>query len=416
MISSLTNGFRSLRNRNYRLFWFGQMVSLVGTWMQDVALSWLVLSLTDSPMSLGFTMTFRFLPVMLLSLYGGVLADRLPKRKTLIATQGVQLIVALILAILTSTGAITVTIIYALVFLRGMVDSIDGPTRQAFIPEMVGKDNLSNAIALNSTLFNSARIVGPAVGAAIISTLGTAACFYINAVSFSGVIIGLLSMRPRDLHPPVWTSESESKSKLIDGFRYVRATPDVLMIIIIMSALGTFGFNSQIILPLVAKYVLSAGVSSLALLTTSMGVGSVVAGLIVAYWGKPTRRLLFTAAAVFIALFFTLAFSSSRIMGAGLTFCIGICMVMTMTTANTRLQLLVPGHLRGRVMGMYILFFMGTTPIGSVVIGQLAERFGVKAMIVSMAGLCLTGVLVAAIYARKALSYHQHSAAPDSHS
>ena len=199
-LAGLTHAFRSLKNRNYRLFWFGQLISLAGTWMQDVALGWLVLDITDSAVALGLTMTIRFLPALLFSLHGGVLADRLPKRQTLIIAQATQLVVALVLAVLTSTELVTVAIIYVLAGLRGMVDAIEGPTRQAFVPEMVGMADLPNAVGLNSTLFNGARIVGPAIGAAVIGTLGMAACFYLNAATFLAVIVALAMMRPSELH------------------------------------------------------------------------------------------------------------------------------------------------------------------------------------------------------------------------
>lgn len=402
-LASVGNGFRALGSRNYRLFWSGSMVSLAGTWMQDVALSWLVLSLTESPIALGLTMTFRFLPSLLFALYGGVLADRLPKRKTIITAQCIQLAVALALATLTSTGLITVAIIYALAAVRGMVEAVDSPTRQAFVPEMVGSENLANAIALNSMLFNGARIVGPAVGAIVISAAGIAACFYLNAASFVAVIAGLLAMRPGELQPTARAHIKGEKalSGLAEGFRYAVSTPDILMILIILGAIGTFGYNFQVLLPLVAKYVVGSGVSGLALLTTSMGIGSVVAGLIVAYRGKASRRLLFGAAGAFSVLLMALAFAGSQIVSAGLMFAIGVCGVLFMTTANTRLQLLVPNHLRGRVMGMYVLLFMGTTPIGSAIIGQLAEHVGVRETVAAMAALCIAGVGAAFIYLRR---------------
>jgi len=368
--------------------------------MQDVALSWLVLTLTDSPLALGLTMTIRFLPALFFSLYGGVLADRLPKRRTLLATQTLQLVVALALAVLTSTDLITVGLIYGLAGLRGLVDAIDLPTRQAFLPEMVGTDRLSNAIALNSTQFNAARIVGPAVGAAVISTLGIAACFYLNTVSFLGVIVALAAMRIGDLLPVARPPRDRALRQLRDGLRYARSTPDVVMILIVVGAIGTFGYNFHTLLPLITKYLLGADASSLALLTTAMGAGSLVSGLIVAYRGRPTLRLLLGSSAVFILLFFALSAFRSVAIAAVLMFLIGISGVLFMTTANTRLQLLVPDHLRGRVMGMYMLLFVGTTPIGSILIGQVAEHLGVRPAVLSMAGLCAIGLVVGFAYAR----------------
>ena len=288
VLSPLAVAFRSLRNRNYRLFWFGQLVSLAGTWMQDVALSWLVLTLTDSPEALGLTMTIRFLPALFLSLYGGVLADRLPKRKAIIGAETAQMLVALALAVLYSTELITVGLIYVLAGLRGLVDSVEGPTRLAFVSEMVGREDLPNAIALNSTQFNAARIAGPAVGAAVISTLGIGACFYLNAASFAAVIVALFAMRTAELRITPRTSHESSFQQLREGLRYARSTPEVVLVLIIMGALGAFGYNFMTMTPLVTKYVLLAGASTLALLTTSMGAGSVVGGLYVAWQARPT--------------------------------------------------------------------------------------------------------------------------------
>jgi MFS family permease len=403
-LNSLTSGFRSFGNRNFRLFWFGQLVSLAGTWMQDVALSWLVLSLTESPSALGLTMTIRFLPVLVFSLYGGILADRLPKRGTIVATQCVQLVVALILAILTSTDLITVTLIYVLAGVRGLVDAVESPTRQAFVPEMVGKSNMPNAIALNSTQFNVARIVGPALGAAVIGGLGFAACFFLNAASFLAVIFALLAMRASDLEPAARATGEKVLQKLVEGFRYARSTPDVVLIMILLAALGTFGYNFHVVLPLVAKYQVDSGVSGLAMLMTSMGVGAVVGGLIAAYRGKPGRILLLGSGAVFSLLQVGLGFSKSQAASTVLIFFIGLCGILFMTSANTRLQLAAPEHMRGRVMGMYLLLFLGTTPIGSVIIGQMAEKIGVQETILAMAGICLVGILAGLVYACRVVS------------
>ncbi len=402
-IRTVTSGFRSLSNRNFRLFWFGQLVSLAGTWMQDVALSWLVLSLTESPAALGLTMTIRFLPALLFSLYGGVLADRLPKRRTIVATQCIQLAVALTLAILASTDLITVALIYVLAGIRGMADAVESPTRQAFVPEMVGKSQVSNAVALNSTQFNAARIVGPAIGAAVISAFSIAACFYLNTVSFLAVIIALLAMRVSELQPSPRVKGENALRKLLEGVRYARSTPNVVLILIILAALGTFGYNFQVVLPLVAKYLVESGVSGLAVLMASMGVGAVVGGLVNAYRGKPGNGLLFVSALCFSVLELGFGFSRSQVLDTGLMFAIGLCGVLFMTTANTRLQLLVPDHMRGRVMGMYILLFLGTTPIGSLVIGQLAESIGVQGTVIAMACICLAGVAAGFAYARRAV-------------
>lgn len=403
----LTHAFRSLRTRNYRLFWCGQMVSLAGTWMQDVALSWLVVTLTNSPVALGLTMTIRFLPALLFSLHGGVLADRLPKRKTLIFAQTTQLLIALALAILTSTDLVTVALIYVLAGVRGLVDSIEGPARQAFVPEMVGTKDLQNAVALNSTLFNAARIFGPALGAVVISALGggqgaIAACFFLNAASFVAVIGALFAMRPRELFLVPRAPRGHTGRQLKEGLRYARSVPEIMVIFIVMGTIGAFGYNFQTLLPLITKWLLDAGASTLSLLTTSMGVGSVLAGLAVAYRGRPSLRLLLGSAAVFVALLVLVGLSDSTAVTAALLFVAGFVGILFMTTANTRLQLLAPDHLRGRVMGIYILLFIGTTPIGSYLIGILAEYAGVRTTVLTMAGLCAAGVTSGSLYALRA--------------
>jgi MFS family permease len=400
-LGALTHAFRSLKNRNYRLFWFGQLISQAGTWMQDVALGWLVLELTDSAVALGLTMTIRFLPTLLFSLHGGVLADRLPKRQTLVIAQATQLVVALALAVLTSTELVTVSIIYLLAGLRGIVDAIEGPTRQAFVPEMVGTADLMNAVALNSTLFNSARIVGPAIGAAVITALGMAACFYLNAATFVAVIVALAIMRPGEFHPVPKAPRDKVRHQLREGLHYARSTPEVMVIFFVMAGLGGFGYNFQTLLPLVTKYVLYAGAPTLSLLYAVMGAGSVMAGLLAAYRGRPSQRVLLGSAACFVVLLALTGLSPWATATMALLFLCGFTGVLGMTAANTRLQLRVPGHLRGRVMGIYILLFIGLTPIGSYLTGQLAELVGVRVTVLIMAGLCAVGVIAGWIYARR---------------
>ena len=401
--ASLGRGFRALHNRNYRLFWFGQLVSLAGTWMQDVALSWLVLSLTESPVALGLTMTIRFLPALLFSAFGGVLADRLPKRRTLIVAQFLLALIALATAVLISTDLITVGLIYLLAGIRGLVECVDGPTRQAFVSEMVESHDLPNAVALNSTLFSAARIAGPAIGAVVISTFGIAACFYLNAVSFLGVIVALFAMRVSELFIVRRQDDSSGKglNKVREGFRYARTAPPVLVILLSTAVLGTFGFSFQTSLPLIARYMLSGDASTLAILMIAMGAGSVVAGLTAAYRGRPSQRLLLLAGASFGVLLFVVGLSHSLWSTTLLMFFLGVASILFLTSANTRLQLLAPDHLRGRLLGIYVMFFIGTMPLGSYLTGQLAEALGVQLTLFILAFLCLVGITIAAVYATR---------------
>lgn len=420
-LKALGLAFRSLRNRNYRLFWGGQMVSLAGTWMQDVALSWLVLEISQSPEALGLTMTIRFLPALLFSLYGGVLADRFRKRPTIMACQGLQGIVALTLAVLTHTELIAVGIIYILAAVRGFIDAIEGPTRQAFVSEMVGPKDLPNAVALNSTLFNGARVVGPAIGAAVIaSPLGFTGSFYLNAASFGAVVLALWAMRPSELHVMPRIPREGSLRQMREGLRFIRSSPELLVIFIVMSALGAFGYNFQTLLPLVTKFTLASEASTYALLTTAMGIGSVVAGLFVAYRSRPTLKLFLCSSAVFTVLLLAMGLSRWTWLTAALLFVIGISAVLTMTTANTRLQLSSPGDLRGRVMGMYIVVFIGTTPIGSYLIGFLAEyasRDQARAVLLTVITifiLCAAGVIGGVLYVLRSRKSPRESLAPGS--
>ena len=405
-LRAFTRTFRSLRNRNYRLFWFGQLVSLIGTWMQDVALSWLVLSLSDSPEILGLTMTIRFGPALFLPPYTGVLADRLPKQWTITVCQCIQLVVALVLAILTSAGAVTVAIIYALVAVRGILEATEGPTRQAFISELVAPEDLPNGVALNSTLISGARMVGPALGAAVITALGggmrgMAVCFYLNAASFAAVIGALLAMRNRELRIQPRPPRENPLRQLREGLRYVRRTPWAMVIVIVMGFLGAFGYNFQTLLPLVAKYVLQGQASTLGLLLSTMATGSIVAGLVVASRGKPSQRLLLVAAAAYAVLLALIGVSRWVGLTVVLLFASGFLAVMFMTSANTLLQLGVPGNMRGRVMGIYVLLFFGTMPIGSYLIGFLAQRISVGSTILVMAALCAVGIVWGGAYAHR---------------
>ena len=399
--AAFKEGFRSLHNRNYRLFFFGQTVSLAGTWMQDVAQAWLILRLTDSPLALGTMIMIRFLPMLGLSLFSGVVVDRFPKRSLLLVTQSVMLVQALVLAGLTSAGLATVGLIYLLSGIRGVADALDMPTRQSFVVEMVGPQDVPNAVALNSTMFNIARIAGPALGGVLVATVGTAICFYVNAASFLAVLVALVLMRTADLHSVAPRRDGRVLPELVEGLRYARRTPDVFLIIITLGFLGTFGYNFNIVVPLIAKYVVDSGPAGLGALTAAMGVGSLVAALFLAYRSRPSRKVLLLSASLFTLLWFCIGLSSRLVPSLILLFLVGSAGVVFMTTCNIRLQLLSPAHLRGRMMALYSLLFVGTTPISSELIGFMAERIGVRESIVGMSALCLLGVLAGTAYARR---------------
>ena len=412
-----SRGFSALRNRNYRLFWFGQMSSLTGTWMQDTALPLLVLKLTNSAFLFSLTVTIRYLPMLCMSLLGGVLADRLPKRSTLIATQSLQLVVALVLAAFTQADMMTVAVVYVLVATRGAIDAIDMPARQAFTVEMAGPDDLPNAVALNSAQFNTARIVGPAAAAALLvlpGTMGLLICFYYNAASFLFVIVAYLLMRPGELHAAPRASHQNPLRQLGEGFRYAAKVPDILLVLIILAFMGTFGFNFQTIIPLLNQYVVHGSKSGLGVLLSLTGIGSVIAGLFTAYGGKPSEKRLLISAAAFTVIVFLLGVSHWYRVTAVLAFFIGTASIIFMTSANTRLQLSVTGEMRGRVMGMYAFLFMGTTPIGAILVGVLASKNGIPLMTMEMAAVCAIGVVVAVWFAlRKRAAAAAAAAIPD---
>lgn len=396
-----TVAFRSLKTRNYRLFWLGQMTSTVGTWAGEVALAWLVLNLTNSPAMLGLAVTIRFLPSIILSPFTGVLADRVAKRPLILAAQCSQLLLALTLGLLSQQGLIAIAVIFVLEALRGVADAVDMPARQAFVMEMVGSEDLSNAVALNSLQFNVGRILGPTIGAALIGTIGITSCFFVNAASFLVVIGCLLALRSSELHPVATAAKSRMSKQLREVVAFSLRTPDIALILLLVFFISTFGYNFMTILPLLARYVLDSGAAGLGGLTASLGVGSMLAAMWMAYRGKPTRRLLAAAATIFALLLLAMGFSRTQGITMAILVGVGICGILFLTTANTRLQLLSPGTLRGRVMGLYSWILLGMTPLGSLLVGWLAEWTGAQAMVLETAGLCAGGVAAGLIYARR---------------
>jgi MFS family permease len=282
--------FRSLQNRNYRLFFAGQLVSLVGTAMQVVAQSWLVLTLTNSGVALGVTAALQFVPMLVLGIWGGVVADRFDKRRVLIATQVAAGLLALVLWLLVVTGAVALWMVYVLAFLLGLVTVVDLPTRHAFVIEMVGDDEVPNAVGLNSAVFNTGRLVGPAVAGVLIAGVGVASCFLINAISYVPVIAGLVAMRSEELfrEAPVAAGPGPVRA----GLRYVWSTPQLRSTILLVAVIGAFGLNFVVILPLLARFTLGGGPRLYGALSSAMALGSVVGALVIAGRGRPTRRLL----------------------------------------------------------------------------------------------------------------------------
>jgi len=392
--------FAALRHRNFRLFWFGQLISLIGTWMQTTALAWLVLELTHSAWFLGLVGALQFLPVMLFSLFGGVLADRLPKRTVLLFTQSSAAIQAAILWTLVATGMVQLWHILMLATLLGITNSLDMPTRQAFVVEMVGREELCNAIALNSSLFNTARIVGPGIGGLLIAQLGVTPLFLLNAISFLPVILGIALIDSNKLLAPVKQAttvphKATALQSLREGLAYVIRTPEILLIIAVLGTISLFGINFNVILPLFATDVLHSGAAGFGLLSSAIGLGALLAALGLA-WSKkrPSITQMLLVALIFSVLEALFALSHWYMLSLLLIAAVGFAQVVFTTTANTTLQTVTPDYLRGRIMSVYMLVFVGSNPVGNLFTGGLAHLFGSSISLLVGAGLSLTAAIV----------------------
>jgi MFS family permease len=399
-VKGLLRTFVALRHRNFRLFWFGQLISLIGTWMQSIGQAWLVLQLTHSAWLLGVVGALQFLPVMLLSLFGGVLADRFPKRRVLLFTQSFAMLQATVLWTLVASGHIQVWEVLVLASLLGFTNSFDMPTRQAFVVEMVGREDLPNAVALNSSIFNMARVIGPGLGGLIIAFLGIAPLFLLNAISFVPVIIGLSLIRLSELHALAKhsttsgdTSKQSTLQSLREGLEYVVRTPSVLLIITVIGIISLFGINFNVILPLFATEVLHSGAMGFGFISAAFGLGALFSALWLAWVNrKPSVKYVLTAASAFSILEILFAFSHLYVLSLILIATVGFAMIAFSANSNTALQTVTPDHLRGRVMSVYMVVFAGSVPLGNLFTGGLAHAYG--APIALLIGGCLS--LVAA--------------------
>jgi MFS family permease len=373
LTAAIRHSFNSLEVPNYRRYFLGQLISLSGTWMQTVAAVWVVLSLTGSGVAVGLTTALQFLPMLLIGAWGGLLADRIPKRRLLIATQALMAIPALGLFAVTAAGVVTPWMVFLAVFAMGSVNAIDNPTRQSFVIEMVGADRVVNAVSLNSVIVQAARIVGPALAGILIATVGVVPCFAINALTFVAMILALWRMDPSRLHAP--PPARREPGAIRAGLRYVRGTPELLVPLALMALVGTLGFNFQVVLPLLAKFSFEAGAMTYATLVSAMAVGSIVGALVNGHRGRTGPRLIaagslaFGVAALLAALMPTLAFEVPALM------LLGAASVTFAATINSTLQLAVSPEMRGRVMALYSVVFLGSTPIGGPLTGWLAQTY-----------------------------------------
>lgn len=404
--------FASLANPNYRRYFTGQAISLIGTWMQTVAQSWLVLQLTDSGTALGLVVALQTLPVLLLGPYGGVVADRVDKRKLMMALQSMMGVLALVLGVLTVTGVVTLWQVYVLAFLLGLNNCFENPARQSFVLEMVGAADLRNAVSLNSVLVNAARAVGPAVAGVIIATGGIGICFLINAVSFVAVVTSLAMLDVSALQPS--KPATRARGQLSEGFRYVRRTPNLAIPLLMMALVGCLAYEFQVVLPVVAKQTFGGGARVYGFMTGAMGVGAVVGGLYVAARGRTGVRSLVNSAAVFGVVIAAAAVAPSLWLELLALALVGAASVGFLSKGNSTLQLEASPSMRGRVMALWAVAFLGSTPIGGPIAGAVSENFGGRAGLGLAAVACLVAAALGGLVLRRPAAKLGDVARPES--
>lgn len=391
--------FRSLRNYNYRLFAAGAVVSNVGTWMQRTAQDWLVLDLTGgSGTALGVTVALQFLPVMLFGLWGGMLADRYPKRPVLIAAQSLMGLLAVTMGVLTVSGFAQVWHVYVMAFTLGLLSCVEVPTRQSFVVEMVGREDLPNAIALNSSTFNLARVIGPALAGVLIFWMGTGPIFLLNAISFAGAITALLRLRKSELRTP--EPVPRAKGQLREGLRYVGRRPNLLLPILIVAFMAIFAQSFSTSIALMARQVYGAGASSFGIASSAFAVGALGGALLAARRVKPSRRFLLTGAVCFGVFQIVAGLAPTYVAFMILLVPAGMALITVNTTANATVQLGASPEMRGRAMGIYFLVFTGGAPIGAPLVGWLAELSGPRVAIVIAGVLTTAGVGLAVLVSK----------------
>ncbi len=390
MSAAVRRSFDSLTVPNYRRYFTGQVISLSGTWMQTVAAIWLILSLTDSGVAVGLTTALQFLPMLLFGAWGGLLADRMSKRRLLIVTQALMAIPAMGLFAVTATGIVTPVMVYVAVFAMGLVNAVDNPTRQSFVIEMVGPDRVVNAVSLNSVIVQSARIVGPAIAGLLIAAFGVVPCFAINALTFLAMIVALWGMDPDRLEaPPVAPRE---RGAIRAGLRYVLDTPELAVPLALMALVGTLGFNFQVVLPLLAKFSFGGGAMTYGVLVSAMAVGSIAGALVNGSHGQTGPRLIAAGALAFGILALLCGAMPSLALEIPVLAGLGAAAVTFAATINSTLQLAVSAEMRGRVMALYSVVFLGSTPIGGPLVGWLSQAYDPR-LALMLAG--VTGIAAA---------------------
>jgi len=396
--SRLPKGLSAFRHYNYRLFWGGMLVSLIGTWMQQLGQAWLVLQLTNDPLALGLIAAAQFMPVLVLGLFGGIVADAVSKRTALFITQIAAGLLALILGVLVASDRVEVWMVFVLALGLGTVNAFDMPIRQSFVVEMVGREDIANAVALNSAVFNVTRIIGPAIAGLTIAAIGIEPLFFINAASYLAVVVSLIFMRTQDLHQPTeravvernWRSVVDA---LVEGLRYTRRDQTIFLAITVLGVVSTFALNFSVLIPLVARDVLGGNAETYGFLMAATGVGSLVSALSIAFGQRPTMlRLLAGAVTIGISMV-GLGLSRSLPLSLGLMFLAGWGTISMAATCNTLIQLSVPDVLRGRVASVYTTVFAGSTPFGGLFSG-IAAAFGGPPLALVLGGSIAVGAAV----------------------
>jgi MFS family permease len=391
--------FASLANPNYRRYFRGQAISLIGTWMQTVAQSWLVLELTGSGTDLGVVVALQTLPVLLLGPYGGVVADRVDKRKLMMMLQSMMGVLALALGLLTVSHVVALWQVYVLAFLLGLNNCFENPARQSFVLEMVGPKDLRNAVSLNSVLVNAARAVGPAIAGLIIATGGLGICFLLNALSFVAVVLSLARLDVSKLQPSVPTTRG--RGQLREGLSYVRRNSRLVTPLLMMGLVGCLAYEFQVTLPVVAKQTFGGGSEVYGFMTAAMGVGAVIGGLYVAARGRTGIRSLVNSAAVFGVVIAAAALAPTlwlELIALGL---VGAASVGFLSKGNSTLQLEASPQMRGRVMALWAVAFLGSTPIGGPIAGVISEQFGGRAGLGIGALACVLAALLGELTLRR---------------
>jgi MFS family permease len=395
----LTGGrWGALSVPNYRTYFAISAVSQSGGWLLRTAQSWLVLDLTGSPAALGVLALFQFLPITILSLFAGVVIDRIPSRRLLVATQLTTGVQAGVLGALVLLNRVEYWHVLVLAAVLGLASAFDGPARSVFVSQLVGPRRIGNAVALNSAVGNGARILGPGVGGVMIALWGTGVCFSVAAVAFVAAIFGLVALRADQFHPKRQAGSGAVLGQLWDGIRYSFSSRSLGFNFVLMAFIGTFAYNWGLVLPLLARFALDSGPEGFGELNIAMGIGSVLGGLLLATRLKPSRSLVLVAAAAFSVLVGAVSVAPTMIVASAVLVVAGLLSIVYSATSNTLLQLEAREEYRGRVLALYMLLFAGSTPIGSAVTGFVSDEWDVRVALLVNAGLCAVGLIATVVY------------------